>query len=252
MANSYTGAGLIKQVTGENNNTWGDYENTNANIEQLLIAGFLSQAITSGDVTLADADGVADDGKNKAIKTTGVLTGNRALIVPTKPRVWVVWNTNTGAYTMTVKTAAGTGIVVPQGAIYILLGDGTNIVQVTDPSLALTNVQNAWTKQQNFSPTSTLTDAATISWDLSSAQVAKVTLGGSRTLANPTNMVDGGTYILRIIQDGTGSRTLSYGVNYKWVNGVSPTLSTAAGAVDIASFTSDGTYMFGAIQKGFA
>lgn len=44
--------------------------------------------------------------------------------------------------------------------------------------------------------------------------MAKVTLGGSRMLDNPTNMTDGATYILRVIQDGAGSRTLAYGANY--------------------------------------
>ncbi|MBM6672186.1 hypothetical protein H6B14_15755, partial [Phocaeicola coprophilus] len=50
----------------------------------------------------------------------------------------------------------------------------------------------------------TLTDASTVAWDMSLGFNAKVTLAGNRTLGAPTNPVEGQTYRLRIIQDGTG------------------------------------------------
>lgn len=101
----------------------------------------------------------------------------------------------------------------------------------------------AWAAQQYF-PTSTLTDGVAIDWNLDAAQVAKVTLGGNRTLNAPTNMNDGGTYILRINQDPTGGRTLSFNAVYKFASGIAPTLTTAGSAVDLLSCTSDGTNMF--------
>ena len=61
-----------------------------------------------------------------------------------------------------------------------------------------------------YNATVTLTDGATISWDTAAAPVAKVTLGGNRTMAAPTNLKDGAFYSLYIIQDATGSRTLSW------------------------------------------
>jgi hypothetical protein len=116
---------------------------------------------------------------------------------------------------------------------------------------------SAFTGQATFSkqvngPEAALVDGASISWDLSTAQAAHVTLGGNRTLANPTNMVAGGSYALKVTQDGTGSRTLAYGSAYKWAGGVAPVLSTAANAVDVLTFYSDGTNMYGAILKAFA
>lgn len=98
----------------------------------------------------------------------------------------------------------------------------------------------------------TLTDAATIAWDLDLAQCAKVTLGGNRTLAAPTNLRAGFTYILRAIQDATGSRTLAFNAAYKFPAGIDPVLSTAANAIDILSFYCDGTSLYGAAQKAFA
>ena len=71
-----------------------------------------------------------------------------------------------------------------------------------------------FTKTQNFNAT-TLSDASTIAWDASSNQVAKVTLGGNRILGAATNQVDGAVYVLTVIQDGSGSRTLSFNSNYK-------------------------------------
>jgi len=90
----------------------------------------------------------------------------------------------------------------------------------------------------------TLTDAASIAWNLATGGFATVTLAGTRALANPTNMVAGGRYTLIVKQDGTGSRSLTYGTAYKFAGGTAPTLSTAASAIDILTFVSDGTSMY--------
>jgi len=77
-----------------------------------------------------------------------------------------------------------------------------------------------------------LTDADTIAVDLNTAQNFIVQLGASRALGNPTNCVAGQTGSIVVIQDGTGSRALSYSGNWKFIGGTAPTLSTAAGAID--------------------
>lgn len=108
-----------------------------------------------------------------------------------------------------------------------------------------------YTATKNFNAT-TLTDGATINWDLAANQVCSVTLGGNRTMAAPTNPIDGGTYVLTVIQDATGSRTLTWNAAFKWAGGVAPTLSTAANAVDVVTFVSNGTNLYGVAQIGFA
>ena len=87
----------------------------------------------------------------------------------------------------------------------------------------------------------TLTDGATIDWNLSTQQVAKVTLAGNRTLNAPINQQAGAFYSLAIIQDGTGSRTLTFNSAYKFTGATAPTLTTTASAKDIIIFKSDGT-----------
>lgn len=96
-----------------------------------------------------------------------------------------------------------------------------------------------------------LTDGAAISWNLSSGGLAAVTLGGNRTLANPTNLA-AGIYILKVLQDAAGSRTLTYGTAYRFAGGVIPVLSSAGNAYDIITFFCDGTYMNGIPSYNFS
>ena len=87
------------------------------------IAGMLSKTINSADVTLT-----TDEARNAIIALSGTLTGNRNLIVPAVSKIYVIRNNTSGSYTVTVKTAAGTGVVVTQGAQAIVYCDGTNVL----------------------------------------------------------------------------------------------------------------------------
>jgi hypothetical protein len=129
--------------------------------------------------------------------------------------------------------------------------DGTDTVQNTGFTIDDNNIID-FQPGQIHSTIQTLTDATNISWNLNANQVAQVTLAGNRTLDNPTNLKSGAYYSLIVKQDATGSRTLAYGTAYKFFGGVTPVLSTTANAVDIITFISDGTNMFGSIQRGFA
>ena len=81
-----------------------------------------------------------------------------------------------------------------------------------------------------------LTDGATINTDASVGATFTVTLGGNRTIANPTNPTNGQRIVYRLKQDGTGNRTVSWGTAFRFVNATAPTLSTAAGKVDYIGF----------------
>lgn len=84
----------------------------------------------------------------------------------------------------------------------------------------------------------TLTDGATINWDTNSGAVASVTLGGNHTMAAPTNLKTGGSYWLSVIQDGTGSRTITWNSAFKWPGGTAPTLTTTASRKDLITCAS--------------
>ncbi len=123
------------------------------------------------------------------------------------------------------------------------------IVTVAQIAATVTTQPLNYASQQNF-VTNTLTDASIISWDVKTAQTARLTLTGSHTLGLPTNLVDGGTYILFCNQ--TGNKTLAYASGYKWPAGSAPSVSSATNAKDIFSFISDGTNMYGSLQKAFS
>ncbi len=77
-----------------------------------------------------------------------------------------------------------------------------------------------------------LTDAANITVDFNNGQNFAVQLTDNRTIENPTNCVPGQVGSIFVIQDGTGSRTLSFGSNWKFIGGTAPTLSTDVSSVD--------------------
>jgi hypothetical protein len=89
------------------------------------------------------------------------------------------------------------------------------------------------TSSRAYNPILTLTDAASITSDFAKGNNFLVTIGGNRTLAAPSNAVAGQSGSIYIIQDGTGSRTLSYNTVWQFVSATVPTLSTGVGDVDM-------------------
>jgi len=87
----------------------------------------------------------------------------------------------------------------------------------------------------------TLTDGATISWDMSTQSVAKVTLGGNRTIAAPTNGSTGQFASLLVAQDGTGGRTLTWNAVYEFASDTAPTLTATASLGDLFVFRYNGS-----------
>lgn len=83
----------------------------------------------------------------------------------------------------------------------------------------------------------TLTDGTAITPDFSTGINFTVTLAGNRTLENPTNAKVGQNGYIRIVQDGTGSRTLAYGTNWKFAGAFVPTLTTTANRIDFLFYT---------------
>ena len=95
-----------------------------------------------------------------------------------------------------------------------------------------------------------LTDASTVALDMSTFINGTVTLGGNRTLGNPSNTKNGQTGVIEIKQDGTGSRTLAYSSNWKFAGGTAPTLTTAASARDLLFYqVISSTVIYGTLVK---
>jgi hypothetical protein len=128
----------------------------------------------------------------------------------------------------TYQTQAGMSGYLATGAI------GTT-VQAYNANNAVTDVVQSFSKAQRGTYV-TLTDAATVAIDLSLGNHFQLTLGGNRVIGAPTNVVAGQSGVIRLVQDGTGSRTASWNSVFKFPGGTAPTLTTAANSVDLLAF----------------
>lgn len=161
----------------------------------------------TGDVTLqADTVQVGDSNANATITTNG--TGD------------LILNTNAG-------TNSGN----------ITIADGAN----GDISFTTNGTGEIVFNDSAYFPEATLTDASTIAWDVQSSPVAKVTLTANRTLGAGSNAVAGQFVSLLVIQDGTGSRTLSFNAVYEFTEDTAPTLTTTASKGDLFVFRYNGS-----------
>ena len=141
---------------------------------------------------------------------------------------------------MATVTATATEINVldgiPAGLTATELGysDGvTSAIQTqidTKGNASLATAQN-WTAGQRGEITA-LTSATTVTPDMADSNHFSCTMAHNITFANPSNLTAGQTGSIFLTQDGTGSRTASWGSYWDWAAGTAPTLTTTAAAVD--------------------
>ena len=111
--------------------------------------------------------------------------------------------------------------------------DGTSLVEFNDGGYS------SFTSAA-LSPEQTLTDASTITWNALTQPVCKVTLGANRTIGLASGGVAGAFISILIIQDGTGSRTVSWNAAYEFASDEAPTLTTTAAKGDLFVFRYNG------------
>ena len=139
MASTFTDLGIEIMATGENAGTWGDKTNTNLNIVNTAIAGYVEQAVTNGGtLALTITDGAATATlQNAVIKLTGTITGNSIVTIPDSiEKTFIVTNGTSGAYTVQFKTVSGTGVTfstTDKGTKFVHT-DGTNVNEISSSS----------------------------------------------------------------------------------------------------------------------
>ena len=135
MASTYNELGIELMATGENAGTWGTKTNTNLDIIQQAIAGYVAQAVTDGGttaLTITDGSTSTSVARNIVIKLTGALTGTSTVTVPDSvEKLYIVENATTGSQTVTFKTVSGTGVNFTTTGFKFLYSDGTNINEIS-------------------------------------------------------------------------------------------------------------------------
>lgn len=159
----------------------------------------LTKNIAGGtDVTLTAAEA-----GYKILKFTGLLTANINVIVPSTTSIWYVDNATTGAFSVTVKTAAGGGIATTGGTHYILYGDGTNVVN----AVTITGSFSSFAAGSASSPSITFT--------------ADTNTGAYNTAADQFGIAVNGTQVANFTASGLS---------------LTPALTVASGGTNIASY----------------
>jgi hypothetical protein len=198
----------------------------------IATAGKVSNSATTATSANTASAIVARDasGNFTAGTITAALTGTASSATALATARTIQGVSFDGTANITVATA-GSGISVTGTAIANtgVLSVNGNAGAITN--IAATNAVQSFTVAQRGAITA-LTDGATITADFAAANNFSVTLGGNRTLANPSNQTAGQSGCIWITQDGTGSRTLAYGSQWDFTGGTAPTLSTAAASVD--------------------
>ena len=133
MASTYTDIGTELMTTGENAGNWGTKTNTNLQILEEALRGYVSQSIAGGTQTtaLTYTDGtVGDAARNMVIALTGTITGNQTITVPAVEKMWIIDNQTSGAYTVNIKVSGQTGVTwgASDKGTKILYGNGTDVV----------------------------------------------------------------------------------------------------------------------------
>jgi hypothetical protein len=286
MASSFTtNKTLEKPGNGDYVDTWNVPVNGDLDIIDQSFGGTTSLNATGGSATLT-----VSQYRSLIISVAGAMSANVVYTIPSGVGgQWIVKNLTTdsvgGPWTITFASAGGgSSVTVLRGYSTLVYSDGTNIVFVNatiipagsigtaqlangsvtyekiDPAVVATasdfqsNVSNkvlgpngVWSSGQIVS----LTDGVTISLDLSSGFNFSVTLGGNRSLANPTNTKVGQSGIIAVSQDVTGGRTLSFGSSYKFANGVVPSPDTASLRVNVYAYVViNSTFILLTMQRG--
>lgn len=209
----------------------------------------------TGTTTITDIDFATDKAGRKAwVKFGGVLTlthSGSTLILPT-----------------------GANIVTAAGDTAEFVSEGSDVVRcvsyqrASGAALTVSEATSAdvWTgsssskvmtpkKVLDAAVPQALTDAGTVTPDFNAGFNFEWTIGGNRTLANPSNTKSGQSGTIKIVQDATGSRIISYGNNWRFPGGSATggLLSTAANAIDIIAYTvgTDGK-LYATLAKAFA
>ncbi len=137
MASSYTDLGVELITTGEKAGLWGTITNTNLEIVEQEVGGYVAKSIAGGAQTTAlaitDGSTSSSDARNAIIELTGSISGNQIVTIPDSiKKNYVIFNNTSGAHTVQFKTVSGTGptFATTDKGIKIVYSNGTNIIDV--------------------------------------------------------------------------------------------------------------------------
>ena len=200
--------------------TAGTTTSTAANITNGTI-----QTLTASTATISQGSAILTQG---TIATLNSTTGTIATL-----------NSTTGTIGNFTTTLTG-DVTISTGSATV----GTRV--------AVLNTAQQYSRAHNFAATALTITSGTVPWNLAENQVATLTVTTNSTMNTPTNSQAGSTYVMIVTQGTGGSNTLSFSTAYKFPGGTAPVLSTGSAQVDVLSFVSNGTVLFGVSSQNFS
>lgn len=220
-----------------------DNESTAENNPLCFVAGADPDGGSLGIETDGTCYYTPSTGKITTTGFVGALTGNADTVTSFTPASGSL--TLAGADAVTITTTAATGVTLPTTGTLL-----ANTLEDTSPELG--GELDAGAHSIGFTQHTATGDGATlINWTVGNQH--KFTFGAQNetiTFTNPSNPC---AVRMIVVQDATGSRTITWsGMTIKWAGGTAPTLTTTASGEDVVSFIWDGTSYYGAATLAFA
>ena len=251
---TYTNANLSGQLT-YGTATGNRTVSTSATITTGTIPNLTSSTatITLGTIPTLTAGTTTSTAANITNGTVQTLTASTANIsqgsaILTRGTIATL-NSTTGTIATLNSTTGTIGnfTTTLTGDVTISTGSATVGTRV-----AVLNTAQQYSRAHNFAATALTITSGTVPWDLAENQVATLTVTTNSTMNTPTNPQAGSTYVMIVTQGTGGSNTLSFSTAYKFVGGSAPVLSTGSAQVDVLSFVSNGTVLYGVASQNFS
>ena len=215
--------------------------------------------ITAGaDATTADIEPstnrnyITDVQAGVISNTSGVNTGDETTSsLKSKLGITTLSGSNTGDQVLPTLVSLG---AVPTSRVITINGTGLDLSSdrsfTINTGLTLADLESSNVKAKTFELTqpTAINSTTTTTLDLSIGNLLELVLTGPTTLAFSNPKI--GTYIIKIKQDGTGGRTLTFPI-MKWADAAVPTITTAANAIDLITLIYDGTHYYGSCLQNF-
>ena len=266
MADTFTSnLRFTEQTVGGNANTWGGINNAQFQLIEEALTKIEAITDTSGTRVLTTANGATDEARSMMLHATGTLSGNLTIEVPALPKVYLIRNATSGAFTLTVKVNGQTGVLVTQGKTNLVYCDGTDInptnVAEADNAATATLAADS-TLAAGLTPSTFLQDtdynneldgaalstkvvalapSATPTPDIDNAQYFTYTPDQAFALQNPvwTNEpADAGQWIpftIFFTQNNLAAMSMTFDTNYKTSFGGVIDLTQEVSALDVMS-----------------
>jgi hypothetical protein len=176
---TYSTSLQIKLITdGTESGTWGSSTNTNWNLMEQAVAGVQGITMTNADYTLSVLNGASDEARNAVLVVTGTNSAIRKIVAPLVPKVYVVFNSTTGGYAITVGGSTGTVVTVPNGASVLVYCDGTNFYG------GVTGTTGSWVVNGNLTASGNATASSFIGAGTGlTGTAASLSIGGNAATA---------------------------------------------------------------------